>query len=309
MPPSYYFSDPQESNLLTSLYIADDDNNNLVDGTPFSHAIRQAFARHNLLQATLLDDDSYDVSANSLGKVTGGDFYFHAGSFWANNLRQRGVVDLGNIGDVALASVTIPATGYTRFGVPVVANHTYVSLAHEGEENNYVAFRVTSVSNASNQATIRYAYRTPWILQPMDFCERFPALCEQLLPCAKYPFLCEPVTLIPDKDGLRIRFRRETDRMIVPVERICQFVLHCPVCGSDGLCTEYKLRFSGMPDAFGIEIWNSKGVAVARDLGRARTKRAEFRTEPGLSYFLVIRPGEDTKTDVEYRLPIALDPR
>ena len=53
MPRDYYFSDPQESNFLSSLYIAADDNNNLMDGVPYFFDMQRAFANHNLLHVVL----------------------------------------------------------------------------------------------------------------------------------------------------------------------------------------------------------------------------------------------------------------
>lgn len=157
-PQDYYFSDPHESNFLSSLYEADDDNNNLVDGVPnFTH-IHHAFADHNLLQAILDSQDSFDFSANIIGEVTGGDLYYYDGEFWANNFGQRGVKDLGNIGNVALRDVRFSYGGYTRFGVSAVVGHTYISLAHQGEEGSWIAFRVTDISADNSEVTIEYYY-------------------------------------------------------------------------------------------------------------------------------------------------------
>jgi hypothetical protein len=158
-PRDYYFSDPHESNLLLALYKAADDNNNLQDGVPYFNDIQLAFHAHNLLQAILDDEDSFDFSTNIVGNVTGGDLYYYDGKFWANNLNQKGVTDLGNIGNVDLATVNIPGSGYTRFGVNAVTGHTYMSLAQEGEKGGYIAFQVTAISADKSEVTIRYLYR------------------------------------------------------------------------------------------------------------------------------------------------------
>lgn len=150
-PRDYYFSDPQESNLLTCLY-------NTNDGRSHIQEIRAAFWNHNLLQAVLFDMDSYDFSANVIGEVTGGDLYYYDGKFWANNYQQRGVIDLGDVGAITLDAVNIPNAGYTRFGVNAVVDHTYVSMAQEGEEASYIAFRVTEMSADKSEITIEYYY-------------------------------------------------------------------------------------------------------------------------------------------------------
>ena len=72
----------------------------------------------------VLDDkDSYDFSANVRGELTGGDLYYGVyegiGGFWANNLGQRGIQDVGDIGEVPLDEVAIPNEN-SQFGVPAV---------------------------------------------------------------------------------------------------------------------------------------------------------------------------------------------
>ena len=55
------------------------------------------------------------------------------------------------VGSPDLAGVTIPKTGYTRFGVNAVEGHTYVSKAQNGEKQSYIVFRVLDLAagNAS----------------------------------------------------------------------------------------------------------------------------------------------------------------
>jgi hypothetical protein len=158
-PRDYYFSDPRESNLLSALYRAADTDNNLLNGFPYFNDIQHAFHAHALLQAVLDNRDSFDFSTNTLGTLTGGDLYYYKGKFWANNFNQRGVKDLGNIGNVDLATINISTTGYTRFGVNAVAGHTYISKAQKGEIGSYVVFRVTDISGDKSNATIEYFYR------------------------------------------------------------------------------------------------------------------------------------------------------
>jgi len=160
-PREYFFSDPQESSFLTCLYMADDDNNNLDDGVPHFVEIHRCFSNHNLLQAVLHPGNSYDVSTNQVGFYSGGDFYISStGKFYANNLGQRGLIDLGDIGTVPLDEIDIPDSGFTRFGVSITTGHTYVSLAQQGEEGNYIAFRVINISPSGQDITIEYFYHS-----------------------------------------------------------------------------------------------------------------------------------------------------
>jgi hypothetical protein len=46
----------------------------------------------------------------TLTGLSGGDFYYSAGAFWANNVGQRGVVSAGTCASVD-AVATMPTTG------------------------------------------------------------------------------------------------------------------------------------------------------------------------------------------------------
>lgn len=66
-PHQYYFSDPGQSNFLSSLLSADDNNSNLSDGTPHDREIFQAFRNHDILPRDVYcrdsSADSGDVSS------------------------------------------------------------------------------------------------------------------------------------------------------------------------------------------------------------------------------------------------------
>lgn len=158
-PRDYYFSDPHESNFLSAMYRAVDNDNNLLNGFPYFNDIQHAFHNHGLLQAVLENKDSFDFSTNTPGTLTGGDLYFSGGKFWANNSGQKGVKDLGDIGDADLTTVAIPTAGYTRFGVNAVVGRTYISKAQDGESGSYIVFRVNDISADKSTVTIEYFYR------------------------------------------------------------------------------------------------------------------------------------------------------
>jgi Zn-dependent metalloprotease len=307
MPRDYYFSDPQESNFLSNLYLADDDNNNLMDGVPHFYDIQEGFANHNLLQAELTNRDSYDVSTNSVGTLTGGDFYFSNDAFWSNNAGQRGVQDLGDIGVVALEDVNIPRTGYTRQRVNAAVDHTYVALAQQGEEGSYIVFRVTDFDAVNDEVVVQYRYRSPLLINPIDICRRYPQLCRQIYPCKKYPFLCERDIVLPYREGLVIEFGHELDRVVVPVDKICQYVLDCPGCGPSGYCPGYNMSFEGMPQPFGISVYDSKGKLIVENLKNTTSKTVKFKADEQLDYYLVVTPTKQSKVDVKYQLSVKIN--
>jgi len=111
---------------------------------------RERASRPTSRQIRLRNNESYHFSTGRRGKVTGGDFYFSFGTrgvpqFWANNRYQRGVVDLGDIGNVDLRRIRLPRTRYSQQGVRAIVGHTYVALAREGEEGNYIVYRVEEI--------------------------------------------------------------------------------------------------------------------------------------------------------------------
>jgi plastocyanin len=111
----------------------------------------------------LNNTDSFDFSTNTRGTLAGGDFYYSTvqggiGKFYANNPGQRGLQDLGNIGNIALNSVTIPTSGYNKYGVEALFYHTYVSLAQTGEEDSYIVFRATGLVTDNSSVTIDALY-------------------------------------------------------------------------------------------------------------------------------------------------------
>ena len=93
--------------------------------------------------------DSYHFLSGKKDKYSGGDFYLgfsdKVPKFFANNMYERGVVDVGDMSNNPLEQVNPPSTGYTQFGVVATVGHTYVSQAKEGEEGHYIIFRVTYI--------------------------------------------------------------------------------------------------------------------------------------------------------------------
>ena len=63
-PYQYYFSDPTHSNFFTSMLEADDNNSNLLDGTPHDREIFQAFRNHDLLPRDVYCRDSNADNGN-----------------------------------------------------------------------------------------------------------------------------------------------------------------------------------------------------------------------------------------------------
>ncbi len=107
-------------------------------------------------QVTLYDGDGYDFAGQERGGADLGELTFTGGQFRADAEGQRGIVDLGEIGEVPLDQVAFPATGYSRTGVDAVEGHAYAALSREGGGPSYVVFRVHEVA----QGRVRLEWRT-----------------------------------------------------------------------------------------------------------------------------------------------------
>ena len=77
----YYFSDPNHSNYLSSLLIADDDNNNVADGTPHDRGILQAFRNHDMLPVDIFSKDS----PQDIGNVPSAGSPWTSPDIWVRN--------------------------------------------------------------------------------------------------------------------------------------------------------------------------------------------------------------------------------
>jgi hypothetical protein len=92
---------------------------------------------------------SFDFSTKSYGSVSDGEFYFTAGKLWANNVGQRGVIDLGPI-QFDPKTTNISSSGFNRFGVVAKPGDVYLSQARAGRENRYILLRINYLSPISN---------------------------------------------------------------------------------------------------------------------------------------------------------------
>ena len=126
-----------------------------TSGVDLSYVIVGATNKGVTLSATDSAKRGYDFSAGTYQGLSGGDFYFTSGQFFANNLGQRGVVGVGACSSVT--EVTVPTSGYTRFGVAATAGQCYVSLTHN-DERDHVVFRVDSVDASTAILTYRVVF-------------------------------------------------------------------------------------------------------------------------------------------------------
>ncbi len=115
----------------------------------------------SITTTTLSNQQSFDFDTQSFGFLGGGDLYYlsqdctvaqgclpaDTNKFWANNIGQRGLQDIGPVPLLSISS--IPSSGYNQQGVLAVVGDSYISLAQTGEEGNFIFFEVTGLTNSS----------------------------------------------------------------------------------------------------------------------------------------------------------------
>lgn len=116
--------------------------------------------------------------------------------------------------------------------------------------------------------------------------------------------LCSQQIVLPGKRGPIIEFRNSSDRAIIPLNQICLYRVDCPACAREGDCLGFSAEFINMQDGFRIEVYDSDGKRVFSDLTRSRHKKVQFNQDPNKTYFMIVRPGEKTKTGKQYELEI-----
>ncbi len=113
---------------------------------------------NSITTTTLSNQQSFDFDTQSFGFLSGGDLYYlsqdcasclpaDTNKFWANNIGQRGLQDIGPVPLLSISS--IPLSGYNQQGVLAVVGDSYISLAQAGEEGNFIFFDVTGMTNSS----------------------------------------------------------------------------------------------------------------------------------------------------------------
>lgn len=86
----------------------------------------------------------YDFEKQVYHGLSGGDFYYTQGAFWANNVGQNGVVSVGPCSSPNSVT-TMPITGYSRWNVTATVGNCYVALT-QYDQRDYIVFHVDSIS-------------------------------------------------------------------------------------------------------------------------------------------------------------------
>ncbi len=143
---------------------------------------------------------------------------------------------------------------------------------------------------------------------PIATCDRFPVLCKEAAIrvdlCKRYPKLCEPRIAFPAPGRIRIGFDDPRQKIALPLDRICQYAVNCPGCGSNTLCPGYELQVESATAPLRVEVYSAKGRLMRRDASTKRDKRLAFQSRPGEQYFIVFSPlpGTPPRTELEVGL-------
>jgi subtilisin family serine protease len=138
-----------------------------------------------------------------------------------------------------------------------------------------------------------------------SFCGAFPG-CNNIGKriCERVPELCEPLVIEVLPGRIPIEFRDMRDVVFLPMDRVCLFLIDCPLCGAGQICRISDVVFEQMPLPFTLEVYDNTGNRVFADRSMRRTKRISFAAQPGHDYLLVIGPVSGVRVGKQYSLPV-----
>jgi subtilisin family serine protease len=147
---------------------------------------------------------------------------------------------------------------------------------------------------------------TPTLLwAPIAFCDRFKVLCREIFImnfCRRYPQLCRPIPIEPVRGGFAVVFRGLDDRVVLPLDRICQYAIDCPGCGPSGRCAG-MIQLQGLPTGVRAEIRDAQGRRLGSGLSQIKGALAKLPDDREL--FLVLAPGRDTPINQPQHIRVA----
>jgi len=92
--------------------------------------------------------------------------------------------------------------------------------------------------------------------------------------------------------------------MVIPLDRVCVFVIKCPVCIRDSLCRQVEIHLANMPKDFAVAVYDTAGHRVASNNSERRVKSITAPTKAGNTYILVVGSGTNTRLNQTYDLRI-----
>lgn len=142
------------------------------------------------------------------------------------------------------------------------------------------------------------------IVIPKVFCRNSP-ICSPLYDrhlCERLPKVCAPVQLKPGH--LQVSFSKSGQAVIVPEDRLCLFLIECPLCMRDGMCHDLNVTFSNVPANFTIAVYDTTGRRVFVDSSANTTKGIRVSTTPENRYAVLIQSGKGVKPKRRYDLTV-----
>lgn len=146
---------------------------------------------------------------------------------------------------------------------------------------------------------------------PITICNLHPVLCKKAAIrvdlCKRYPKLCEPRIAFPAPGRIRVGFDDPRQKIALPLDRICQYAINCPGCGSNTLCPGYELQVEGVTSPLRVEVYSTNGRLMGRDASAKRDKRLALQARPGEKYFIVFSPLPGTRQGTELEVSLRLN--
>ena len=134
--------------------------------------------------------------------------------------------------------------------------------------------------------------------EPVDICDILPSLCEFVI--VEWP-------IFTVADSLWIFDPRFP---VVPIDKICQYVLDCPGCGGRGweYCPGWNIQIDLLPKDAIVMLYNHEGEIILIDDNPGPARRIEFEKPiPGEQYFILITDSNKQPYKRDLNLNISID--
>jgi hypothetical protein len=140
-------------------------------------------------------------------------------------------------------------------------------------------------------------------------CWALPACLPQFFDhrlCERAPKVCTPFAVNPGH--FAVSFTKPQQALVVPVDRLCLFLVDCPACTIEARCRDLDLTFAHLPAGMRIDVYDNSGRRAFSDASPSRKKRVRVKTAPGRDYFVVLRPSAAITLHRPYDLQVMTTP-
>jgi hypothetical protein len=169
-----------------------------------------------------------------------------------------------------------------------------------------VGFKVAQGPQRFSLATSGKPFLYFPVVNPKQFCW-FSPRCASLFDrrvCDKAPKICASPPFAVTPGQIDVSFKNPEEAVFIPMDRLCLFLVECPVCAIEARCRELDVSFVQMSVPLTIEVYEATGRRVFSDASNRTTKRVRVPISPDRSYVLAIKSTSRAKLNTKYELRV-----